>query len=252
MKNFIGLSAALVFAAMISCTKTTINEDYSITPEMFDTMAAVSGYYSMVEARWDYQIDLSGSGHRSSDILSQLRNYGYFGVVASSIPEEEEHVSILDANWVEGLTFSKTEGQVNLYLPLFMTDEGDDGTILPFALLDGLCSVSMTTYQFRYSVTPFGGIQVRYDETVGGIYNNISPLYRVNLTFTEDAVIRLTADTRMYDYASHQWQKGQLHLVFRKTADDKNYVYSRDGVALEVNADTPRNADGLEGQGFQS
>lgn len=172
-------------------------------------IAAITGDYSLVSAEWSSPIDLSGKGLVTDDILYQLQEYGWTGILGIRYMGEEEDTSVLYRSCV--LTpdsYHEHATQINLYVPY---PERDKESELPVPEADR-CNIEIQVYHFYYSVDSKGHITLSGidDRRISGDGGELTD---VNICF-EDGYIYFEARTSLYDWSTSTWQDGHMNLKY--------------------------------------
>ena len=83
----------------------------------YATIAAITGNYTLYSGKWSSEIDLSGKGLVTDDILYQMQLYGWTGIQSIRQEDDAESVTVLQRS--EVITPEKPEymTQINLYVP---------------------------------------------------------------------------------------------------------------------------------------
>lgn len=173
------------------------------------TIDAITGDYSLVSAEWSSPIDLSGKGLVTDDILYQLQEYGWTGILGIRYMDEEEDTSVLYRSSVLVPESPGHTTQINLYVPY---PEGSKESERPLPKVDR-CNIDIQVYQFYYSVDSRGhitlsGINDRRMNGEGG------ELTDVDIRF-EDEYIYFYARTSLYDWSTSTWQDGHMSLKYQ-------------------------------------
>lgn len=173
-------------------------------------IAAITGDYSLVSAEWSSPIDLSGKGLVTDDILYQLQEYGWTGILGIRYMGEEEDTSVLYRSCVLSPDSNHEYAtQINLYVP-YPERHRESEHPLPKA---DRCNIEIQVYHFYYSVDSKGhitlsGIDDRRISTEGG------ELTDVNIRF-EGEYICFDAETSLYDWSTSTWQDGHMSLKYK-------------------------------------
>ena len=192
----------ILAVALLSFSCSGQEDSNSFSAASIRTLSEIVSFYSMTCLEWDSPVDISGHGLVSSDILIQMKTYGFY------------NCSVFDANRVMMPGDTYGFGQIILYIPYFMHDM-TDGKIVPSACAqkDGFCPVNMTAYQFSYAVDGKGDITFSYTNQCDGesdntfIFNNIS----IEL---DPGCITFECDTGLYDYHRGEYIVGRLSAIY--------------------------------------
>lgn len=196
-KTAIIIAASLV---VLSCGSLVDRIDDRPTFQQVNTAAGIVGDYTLTQAEWQYEIDLTGNGEASYDILSQLDKNGVLGF---SKEFAFNNSRVLDP-YIEDMT-----GQVNLFIPLFrIKTDYNTGEFVPDEPVDGMCPMEMRPYQFHYAIQEDGHL-VLNTQSVWDIVDNTIPYYDIQVEI-ESGRIKLTARTLMFNRASDKWQEGRI------------------------------------------
>lgn len=200
-KTAIIIAASLV---VLSCGSLVDRIDNQPTFQQVNTAASIVGDYTLTQAEWQYEIDLTGNGEASYDILSQLDKNGVLGFDKEFAFNNSR---VLDP-YIEDMT-----GQVNLYIPLFrIKTDNNTGEFVPDEPVDGMCPMEMRPYQFHYKIQEDGHL-VLNTQSVWDIVDNTIPYYVIQVEF-ESGSIKLTARTLMFNRASGKWQEGRIKCEY--------------------------------------
>ena len=214
MRRFLRFAAAgLLFAA---CTG--INQDDGITDEYFDTLSRIYGRYSLVEARWGQEVDISGNGFSSNEIRFQLWKYGWHGAQTLTFHDTRKTFNILDASYLMLPTETGAYAQVNLFIPYFRYSQGPFNSNYeyepaPPEPVEKRCCIQMESYQFHYAVDDDGQISVSASDSP--TFGNTFGMKNVSVSFG-DGRLYFSADTRLYDFRTEEFKDGRMEVTFIK------------------------------------
>ena len=176
----------------------------------FATIEAITGNYTLYSGTWSSELDLSGEGFVTDDILYQLELYGWTGIQAIRQEDDPESVSVLQRSLV--MTPEKPEymTQINLYVPYPEYDKGHTEKTIERS---GRCNVDMADFQFHYKVDSRGDIELfnTGDRQMCGYGGRLE---NVEIRF-EDEYLYFKAETSFYDWATQTWQDGTMNLTYR-------------------------------------
>lgn len=207
MKRILTILAAL---CLYGCEYASIDISNDFWSEAsYATIAAITGEYSMVSARWSAPIDLSGDGYVSDDILMQLQMYGWGGHQSWKYPDEEEFVSVLRRSQVLEPTSPEWITQINLFAPFPEFGIGNTQRLQK----TGRCSVDIFPYQFHYRVDSRGYV-ILSNITDRQLSGDGGTLTDVKIRI-EDDCIYFEADTSFYDWATSDWQDGHMTIIYQ-------------------------------------
>lgn len=175
----------------------------------YATIDAITGTYSLYSGTWSSEIDLSGEGFVTDDILYQLVIYGWTGIQSIRGQEDPESISVLHQSLVIYPERPEYMTQINLYVPY--PEYGKDKTDVTIEMA-GRCNISMDAYQFHYKVNSKGDIEMfniddRQMSGHGGKLKNVDIRFEGNY-------IHFKADTSFYDWETSSWQDGTMNLTY--------------------------------------
>lgn len=204
MKKVTLLAASLL---VMSCSTLNDQIDKQPTFQQVNTAACIVGEYVMTQAEWEFEIDLTGNGGESRNILSQLKQFGFHGVLY--IDEE----SVFDKSQVLNPSISEMTDQVNLYIPLFrIVKNNNTGEYAPEDPIEGMCPIEVEPYQFHYKIMEDGSLSLNSAST-WDIIGDAVPYYDVHIDMALGR-ITLTARTMMFNRASGKWQEGNIKCEY--------------------------------------
>lgn len=176
----------------------------------YATIAAITGNYTLHSGTWSSEIDLSGKGFVTDDILYQLELYGWMGIQSIRQEDDPEPVSVLQRSFV--ITPEKPEHitQINLYVPY--PEYGKEQTEKNIEQGDK-CNISIQPYQFHYKVDSRGDIEL-FNIDDRQMVGHGGKLKNVVIRF-EGEYIHFKAETSLYDWATQAWQDGTMNLTYR-------------------------------------
>lgn len=215
MKNLFKILVITLLA--VSCSESASEMDDSFTWEQVETLSGIIGDYSLTKAEWEYDIDLSGDGRRSRNILSQLKSSGFYGTQTIGKVGGTGGNSVFERSNVCPPYNSPGEmSQANLYIPLFLIEEDHNANgYVQTEPFEGRCCIYMSVYQFHYQVTKDGRIEINDNMSYWHLVSNTVPYYEVKIDFNP-GIIELTARTHMFDYASGEWQAGLITCLYER------------------------------------
>ena len=175
----------------------------------YATINAITGTYTLYSGRWSSEIDLSGDGFVTDDILYQLELYGWTGIQTIQGQEDPGPISVLNQSLVIYPHKPEYKTQINLYVPY--PEYGQDQTEFKIHKA-GRCNISMEPFQFHYKVNSKGDIEIfntgdRKMCGYGGTLKN------VKITF-EGEYLHFKAETSFYDWSTSSWQDGIMNLTY--------------------------------------
>ena len=205
MKRILTIFTTIIFLYACNAEYTEFWSEAS-----YATIAAITGNYTLYSGTWSSEIDLSGEGFVTDDILYQMELYGWTGIQSIRQEDDPESVTVLQRSLV--ITPEKPEyiTQINLYVPYpEYGKEQTEKTIQPA----GRCNISMEAYQFHYKVDSRGDIELfniddRQMVGYGGILKNVEIRF-------EEEYIHFKAETSLYDWSTQTWQDGTMNLTYR-------------------------------------
>ena len=176
----------------------------------YTTIEAITGNYTLYSGTWSSEIDLSGNGFVTDDILYQLELYGWMGIQAIQQKDDPESVNVLYRSLV--ITPEKPEymTQINLYVPY--PEYGKDQTEKAIEQT-GRCNVSIEPFQFHYKVDSRGDIEI-FNIGDRQMVGHGGTLKNVEIRF-EGEYIHFKAETSLYDWSTQTWQDGTMNLTYR-------------------------------------
>ena len=204
----------ILAVALLSFSCSGQEDSNSFSAASIRTLSEIVGFYSMTCLEWDSPVDISGYGLVSSDILLQMKTYGFYGVTAIHLEDEPEARSVFDANDAMMQTGPNDMAQVNIYIPYFTYSIAPDGTIDPLVFEEGVCPARMTVYQFHYNVDKKGVIELMYPDR-WAVYNSYE--YSNITVALDNGCIYFEGDTVLYDYNRGDHVKGRLSATFVKS-----------------------------------
>ena len=148
------LTIILTAACLAGCDA-KFTEFWSVAS--YATIEAITGNYTLYFGTWSSEIDLSGEGFVTDDILYQMELYGWTGIQSIRQEDDPESVTVLQRSLV--ITPEKPEyiTQINLYVPY--PEYGNEQTEKNIEKA-GRCNISMEPYQFHYKVDSRGDIEI--------------------------------------------------------------------------------------------
>ena len=108
-------SLLLLAVALLSVSCSGWKDDNGYSAASIRTLNEIVGFYSITSLEWDSPVDISGNGLVSSDILLQMKRYGFYGP-SIHYGEEPEARSALNDNKVMMPGDTYGFGQVILYI----------------------------------------------------------------------------------------------------------------------------------------
>lgn len=172
----------------------------------FATIDAITGTYSLCSATWSSDIDLSGEGFATNDILCQLELFGWAGMQEVKYQDDTDFISVLYQSLVITPQTPEQKTQINLYVPFPEYDKGRTEELQKMER----CNVDIYPYQFHYKVNSKGEIELfNVDERMlgGGTLENIKVRF-------EGRHIHFEATTSFYDWTTQNWQDGTMNLTY--------------------------------------
>ena len=178
--------------------------------DSYATIIAITGNYTLYSGTWSSEIDLSGKGFVTDDILYQMELYGWMGIQSIRQEDDPESVTVLQRSEVIIPEKPEYKTQINLYVPY--PEYGKDQTDY-LIQQTGRCNISMEPYQFHYKVDSRGDIELfniddRQMVGYGGILKNVEIHF-------EGEYIHFKAETSLYDWSTQTWQDGTMNLTYR-------------------------------------
>lgn len=187
---FVFLSAGVI--CLFSCSKDAYLDEN------------ISGAYELVGAEFSSPINLSRGGVASTDILSQVLQYGCGGdmsvgghsVLTQNIVPPVKLGKLADA---ELYTFAWSRTKTDVYLD------------------SGRCGVEWSKYTFQYRIDSRGAVQLCFKETknVYGTYCGEDDINGVSIILTGE-YIHLYQECTFYDTDSESRVSGTLHSIFAR------------------------------------
>ena len=176
----------------------------------YATIAAITGNYTLYSGTWSSEIDLSGEGFVTDDILYQMELYGWTGIQSIRQEDDPEPVTVLQRSFV--ITPEKPEHitQINLYVPY--PEYGKEQTEKNIEQRDK-CNISIQPYQFHYKVDSRGDIEL-FNIDDRQMVGHGGKLKNVEIHF-EGEYIHFKAETSLYDWSTQTWQDGTMNLTYR-------------------------------------
>lgn len=176
----------------------------------YATIAAITGNYTLHSGTWSSEIDLSGKGLVTDDILYHLELYGWMGIQSIRQEDDPEPVTVLQRSFV--ITPEKPEHitQINLYVPY--PEYGKEQTEKNIEQGDK-CNISIQPYQFHYKVDSRGDIEL-FNIDDRQMVGHGGKLKNVDIRF-EGEYIHFKAETSLYDWSTQTWQDGTMNLTYR-------------------------------------
>ena len=201
------LTIILTAACLAGC-EAKFTEFWSVAS--YATIEAITGNYTLYSGTWSSEIDLSGKGLVTDDILYQMQIYGWTGTQSIQQQDDPESVTVLQRSLVIMPEKPEYMTQINLYAPY--PEYGKDNTDYPIKQEDR-CNISMEAFQFHYKVDSRGDIHIfntgdRKMCGYGGTLKN------VEIHFVGE-YIHFKADTSLYDWSTQTWQDGTMNLTYR-------------------------------------
>ncbi len=176
----------------------------------YATIDAITGTYSLCSGTWDSEIDLSGEGFASDNILNQLEIYGWTGIQTIKYEEDSEQITVFNQSLVSIPKKPEHLTQINLYVPYpeYGKDQNEE-TVQK----SGRCNISIDPFQFHYKVNSKGDIEIfnTQDRKMCGYGGTLK---NVNIRF-EGEYLHFKAETSFYDWTTSSWQDGTMNLTYR-------------------------------------
>lgn len=176
----------------------------------YATIEAITGNYTLYSGTWSSEIDLSGKGLVTDDILYQMQLYGWTGTQSIQQQDDPESVTVLQRSLVIMPEKPEYMTQINLYAPY--PEYGKEQTEINIEQA-GRCNISMEAFQFHYKVDSRGNIHIfnTRDRKMCGYGGT---LRNVDVSF-EGEYIHFKAETSLYDWATQTWQDGTMNLTYK-------------------------------------
>ena len=192
----------LAIAALLTFSCSAQKEEKTFTSAQIKTLANIVGRYSLTDMVFDKEVCIAETGTPGTDLLYQLKHYGFQGVVSVWFDEDPTGYSSLDSSEVLVQDDPDWRGQVNLYVPFFYDHTLDKE----------YWSIWIDLYQFHYHVNRKGGIEIfamDYWQVIGNTfpYSNVSVEFR-------DGRILFGADTSLYDFNRGEFVEGRLSATY--------------------------------------
>ena len=205
MKRILTIFTTIIFLYACNAEYTEFWSEAS-----YATIAAITGNYTLYSGTWSSEIDLSGEGFVTDDILYQMELYGWTGIQSIRQEDDPESVTVLQRSLV--ITPEKPEyiTQINLYVPY--PEYGNEQTEKSIEKA-GRCNISMEPYQFLYKVDSRGDIELFYIDDRQMVGHG-GTLKNVDIRF-EGEYIHFKAETSLYDWSTQTGQDGRLNLTYR-------------------------------------
>ena len=201
------LTIIITVTSLASC-QTKFTEFWS--KASYETIEAITGNYTLYSGTWSSEIDLSGYGLVTDDILYQLEIYGWMGIQSIRQEEDTQSVSVLRRSLVITPEKPEYKTQINLYVPYPEYDKDQtDHTIEQ----NGRCNVSIEPYQFHYKIDSHGDIEL-FNISDRQMVGHGGTLKNVEIRF-EGEYIHFKAETSLYDWSTQTWQDGTMNLTYR-------------------------------------
>lgn len=176
----------------------------------YATIDAITGRYTLYSGIWSSEIDLSGNGLVTDDLLYQMELYGWTGIVTIQGKEDPEPLNALHQSLVMHPYSPEVLAQINLYVPY--PEYGKDQTEETIKE-SGQCNIHLDSFKCHYKVNSKGEIEVfnLYDRQMTG---HGGTLKNINIRF-EGEYIHLEAETSLFDWSTSSWQDGTMNLTYR-------------------------------------
>ena len=176
----------------------------------YATIEAITGNYTLYSGTWSSEIDLSGKGFVTDDILYQLELYGWMGIQGIQQKDDAESVNVLYSSLVISPEKPEYLTQINLYVPYPEYGKEQTGKSVEQT---GRCNVSIEPFQFHYKVDSRGDIEI-FNIGDRQMVGHGGTLKNVEIRF-EGEYIHFKAETSLYDWATQAWQDGTMNLTYR-------------------------------------
>ena len=176
----------------------------------YATIASITGTYSLHSGTWSSEIDLSGEGFVTDDILYQMELYGWTGIQTIQGKEDPAPISVLNQSLVISPEKPEYITQINLYVPY--PEYGNEQTEKSIEKA-GRCNISIEPYQFHYKVDSRGDIEL-FNIDDRQMVGHGGKLKNVDIRF-EGEYIHFKAETSLYDWSTQTWQDGTMNLIYR-------------------------------------
>ena len=205
MKRILTIFTTIIFLYACNAEYTEFWSEAS-----YATIASITGNYTLYSGTWSSEIDLSGEGFVTDDILYQMELYGWTGIQSIRQEDDPESVTVLQKSLV--ITPEKPEymTQINLYVPYPENGkEQTEKTTHPA----GRGNISMEPNQFHYKVDSRGDIEL-FNIDDRQMVGHGGKLKNVDIRF-EGEYIHFKAETSLYDWSTQTWQDGTMNLTYR-------------------------------------
>ena len=93
MKRILTIFTTIIFLYACNAEYTEFWSEAS-----YATIAAITGNYTLYSGTWSSEIDLSGEGFVTDDILYQMELYGWTGIQSIRQEDDPESVTVLQSH----------------------------------------------------------------------------------------------------------------------------------------------------------
>ena len=170
-------------------------------PVIVDTF---SGSYTLISASFSEPVKLSVNGAPTTDILGQMKSYGWWGIQAVENQDPMTRNDVLPT-----LSLNKRT-QINLYVTASVE------YIRGFKISEGRSFIDLCEYQFHYLIDEKGKIVIDYPNTIQ-LAGEASPLRNIQIDVSSLGLIIIRYSTSCYDVAKGAWIRGDMTLVYNRT-----------------------------------
>ena len=169
----------------------------------------VSGSYSLVSAYFDEAVQLSRTGESSNDILCQMKQYGWRGVISVDGKGPLQNNVVLPTFSVDKTT------QINFLVPVSMNYEREH------LKAEGKCIIDLAWFQFHYRINGNGEVEFDYPEEIQ-LNEYDTPLKDIQIDRVSPDIIVIQAKTSFYDAGKDYSLGGRLVLVYKRNRTEVN------------------------------